>query len=454
MGNSALELERFLEASPDIEYVDAVFFDLCGYPRGKRYPVAEASKIFTDGVLVPRPTYVLDVRGMSLDPMGYGFIDGDPDAPLRPVAGTLSPTGWSEGKVAQVLVSLEEQDDGGMLFDPRNILARVLRRFSELELTPVVAFELEFYLIESERDANGGPIPARLTTEGSEAGRRDNGQLYCLDRLDGHGSLFPDIMETCQKMGIPATVVMSEFARGQFEITFKHISDPLRAADHCSLFRQIVKRLANRHGCDATFLGKPFLDQTGNGMHIHMSLLDRDGENVFADAALEGSKLLSQAIAGLLAVQFDSTAVYAPNINSYRRYTAKACVPITQTWAVNNRSVAVRIPAGDAKDRRFEHRAGCADANPYLVLASVLAGVHHGIVSQLDPGPPAFGNACQEIDPGFPCEWQEAIERLRASELLKQYMGSEYVETYAEAKRLERVSYLAQVSREEFDWYL
>jgi glutamine synthetase len=454
VSQSKAELERFLEASPEIEYVDAVFFDLCGYPRGKRYAVAEAGKIFTDGVLVPRPTYVLAVQGNCLDPMGYGFIDGDPDAALRPVAGTLAATSWSDGKVAQVLVALEEEDDGGMLFDPRNILARVMRRFAELDLRPVVAFELEFYLIEKERDADGRPVIAALTGGGSEPARRDNGQLYCLDRLDGHGSLFPEIMETCRAMGVPTTVAMSEFAPGQFEITFKHVDDPLRAADHCSLFRQIVKRVANRHGCDATFLGKPFLGQTGNGMHLHMSLLDRDGENVFADAAQEGSKLLSQAIAGLLEVQFDATALYAPNVNSYRRYEPMACVPITRTWAVNNRSVAVRIPAGEAADRRFEHRAACADANAYLVLASVLAGVHHGIVNQLDPGPPSSGNACQELDPGFPNEWPQAIELFRNSELLKQYMGEDYVQTYAEAKRLERLDYLAQMPKEEFDWYL
>jgi glutamine synthetase len=261
-------------------------------------------------------------------------------------------------------------------------------------------------------------------------------------------------MKTCQQMGVPTTVAMSEFARGQFEITFKHVADPLRAADHCSLFRQIVKRVAARHDCSATFMGKPFGDQTGNGMHIHMSLLDQNGENVFADADPAGSKLLSQAVAGLLAVQFDSMAVYAPNVNSYRRYAPMACVPITRSWAVNNRSVAVRIPAGDEANRRFEHRGACADANPYLTLASVLAGVHHGIVDQLDPGPPSFGNACQERDPDFPIEWLEAITRFGQSELLKRYMGSDYVETYAEAKRLERLTYLEEVPKEEFDWYL
>jgi glutamine synthetase len=129
-------------------------------------------------------------------------------------------------------------------------------------------------------------------------------------------------------------------------------------------------------------------------------------------------------------------------------------MPITRTWAVNNRSVAVRIPAGDAQNRRFEHRAACADANPYLVLASVLAGVHHGIVNQLDPGAPSFGNACQEVDPDFPGEWLEAIGRFRDSVLLKDYLGADYVETYAEAKRLERVTYLEQVPKEEFEWYL
>jgi glutamine synthetase len=444
------ELQRLRKDQPGIEYVDAVFFDLCGYPRGKRYPIAEADKIFSDGVLVPGPTFLLDPRGMSLNPLGYGYSDGDPDSALRPIAGTLAPTRWSGGKGAQVLTVLDEQDDGGMIFDPRNVLARTLQHLSESGLTPVVAFELEFYLLASPSGSGQAPVPAPLTA----LGREDDRQLYCLERLDGHEDLLTEIVAACAEMGVPTSVVMSEFARGQYEITLKHIADPLRAADHCSLFRQIVKRLAGKHGCGATFLAKPFLDQTGSGMHVHMSLLDRDGNNVFSDVAPEGSKELQQAIAGLLEIQFDGMALYAPNVNSYRRYTPYACVPVTRTWAANNRSVAVRIPAGKESDRRFEHRIACADANPYLVLASVLAGVHHGISNQLDPGPPSSGDACQQVDPELPDEWSSAIERFSASDLLKRYLGERYVEAYAEAKRLERRAYLAQIPKEEFDWYL
>jgi len=313
-----------------------------------------------------------------------------------------------------------------------------------------VAFELEFYLIASSTDSEAAPTPAPLTDQG----REDDQQLYCLERLDGHDALLTEIVAACEEMGVPTSVLMSEFACGQYEITLKHVADPLRAADHCCLFRQIVKRLARKHGCRATFLAKPFLDQTGSGMHVHMSLLDRDGDNVFSDAAPEGSKLLQQAIAGLLELQFDAMAIYAPNVNSYRRYTAYACVPVTRTWAANNRSVAVRIPAGGEANRRFEHRVACADANAYLVLASVLAGVYHGISNQLDPGAPSFGDACQEIDPEFPSEWSLAIDRFRKSDLLKQYLGERYVEAYAEAKRLERAAYLARIPKEEFEWYL
>jgi glutamine synthetase len=450
MSNRVEELERFREDHPQVEYVDTVFFDLCGYPRGKRYPIAEAEKIFSDGVLVPAPTFLLDPRGASLNPLGYGYTDGDPDTALRPIEGTLAPTRWSGGRGSQVLMVLDERDESGMLFDPRNVLARSLRHLDEFGLKPVVAFELEFYLIASPSESGAAPTPAQL----SDHGRADDRQLYCLERLDGHDKLLSEIIAACSEMGVPTSVLMSEFACGQYEITLKHVTDPLRAADHCCLFRQIVKRLARKHGCAATFLGKPFLDQTGSGMHIHMSLLDRDGHNVFSDVAPEGSKLLQQAIAGLLELQFDATAIYAPNVNSYRRYVAYACVPVTRTWAANNRSVAVRIPAGSETNRRFEHRVACADANPYLVLASVLAGVHHGISKQLDPGAPSFGDACQQIDPDFPTEWSTAIDRMAGSDLLKQYLGERYVEAYAEAKRLERAAFRAQIPKEEFDWYL
>lgn len=451
MAERIRELEALRAAHPGVQYVDAVLFDLCGYPRGKRYPIDQAHKIFSEGVLVPGPVFLLDASGVSHNPCGYGFHDGDPDFPLRPIPGTLAPTRWSDGRGAQVLMQLEEADDGAsMIFDPRNVLARTLRRLSELGLQPVVAFELEFYLIARERDAEGRPIPAPLTG----ADHVDDGQVFCFERLDGHEALLSEIEAANREMGVPASVAISEYAPGQYEITLMHVADALRAADHCSLFRQIVRRMAQKHGLRATFLGKPFPAETGSGMHIHLSLLDRNGANVFADPAAEGSKQLQQAIGGLLALQFDATAIYAPNINSYRRYEPYASVPITRTWGANNRSAAVRIPAGSAENRRFEHRAACADANPYLVLATVLAGVHHGISEQLDPGPPVTGNACQERDPTFPREWPHALDRLADSALLKRYLGEAYVAAYTETKRLEREAYLQRIPKLEFDHYL
>jgi glutamine synthetase len=445
------ELEALRTSCPGVRYLDAALFDLCGYPRGKRYPIDQAHNIFSNGVLVPGPVYLLDATGVSHNPCGYGFHDGDPDFPLRPIAGTLAPTRWSDGRGAQVLMRLEETDDGAsMLFDPRNVLARALRPLAELGLQPVVAFELEFYLIAKQRDAEGRPVPAPL----SGTDRADDGQVFCFERLDGHEALLGEIEAANREMGVPASVTISEYAPGQYEITLTHVADALRAADHCSLFRQIVRRMAQKHGLQATFLGRPFPDQTGSGMHIHLSLLDRDGTNIFADPAPEGSKQLQQAIAGLLALQFDAMAIYAPNVNSYRRYEPYASVPITRTWGANNRSAAVRIPAGGQENRRFEHRAACADANPYLVLASILAGVHHGISDQLDPGPPVTANACQERDPAFPREWREALDRMASSALLGRYLGDTYVAAYVEAKRLEREAYLQRIPKQEFDQYL
>lgn len=445
------ELEQFLAEHPETEYVDAVFIDLCGFVRGKRYARAEAEKLFTSGLQIPYSIYLLDVTGANADPGGRGFSDGDPDGTALPLAGTLAPVPWSAPPGAQVLMTMLDQQGQPSMVDPRNVALHAAGHFEGLGLRAVTAFELEFYLIDRNRDAHGRPQPVVSPATGQ---REKSTQVYGIAELGAFSGFFRDVEAACLTQRVPATVATSEFAPAQYEINLRHLEPPITSADHCALLRNIVKCIARQHGADATFLSKPFLDETGNGMHVHLSLLNQDGRNVFDDGTPYGSELLRHAVGGLQQTMAEGMAIFAPNINSYRRFGPNLFVPVTRSWGFNNRSVAFRIPGGPGKDRRIEHRVAGAEANPYLVLAVVLAGAHHGIVNRIDPGPPSTGNAGAQTDPHLPLAWERAIERLERAEILPAYLGEEYIQLYCATKRKEMESFNAHISPLEYEWYL
>jgi glutamine synthetase len=189
-------------------------------------------------------------------------------------------------------------------------------------------------------------------------------------------------------------------------------------------------------------------------MHVHMSLADGDGRNVFDDGSATGSDALGHAVGGMLATMADAMAVFVPGINGYRRFGPRLYVPVTKSWGVDNRSVALRIPAGPGASRRFEHRVAGADANPYLVLAVLLAGIHHGLTGAIDPGPVWSGSACEAVDEDIPFDLPTAIARMRASEVLRDYLGDAYVELYCATKEAELASFLDDITPREYQWYL
>jgi len=440
-----------LAENPDIQYLDAFFFDLCGHPRGKRYPRRDAVKVFQEGMFLPYPAYLLDVTGDCCDPGGQGFSDGDPDGTALPVRGTLSRMPWAEVPGAQVMLGMLTPDGRPLPTDPRHVLCRVLERFAELGLTPVVAVELEFYLIDPERGPGGEPRPPLSPVSGQ---REAGNQPYSMDGLDAFAPVLRAMDESAGTMRLPASAASTEFAPGQFEINLRHVPDALLAADHGMLLRRLVKQVALRHGLDATFMSKPFADNTGNGLHLHISLQDAAGNNVFAGGEAVDNPLLRHAIGGLAVTLDEAMAIFAPNLNAFRRFQPDQFVPVNRSWTLNNRSGAFRIPAGAASARRIEHRVAGAEANPYLVLAAILAGIHDGIRQGLDPGSPATGNAGHRVDVSLPLDWAAAIRRLREGAILGDYLGSEYVKLYCETKQGELEKFQRMVSPQEYQWYL
>ncbi len=446
------ELDDFLARHPDVAVIDAFVSDLSGILRGKRLSRADAKKLYGEGLLLPGTTFLLDVTGGSCDPGGRGFSDGDPDHVLKPVPGALAPIPWASRPSGQVLMTTFEPDGSRFVADPRHVLAGVVERFAKDGLTPVVAVELEFYLIDAQRAADGMPQVPIMPRTGRRA---DSLQVYGIAELDDFAELFAEVAAFCAAQNIPAAAASAEFAPSQYEINLVHTDDPLAAADHGVLLQRVIKATAKRHGVEATFISKPFVDRSGSGLHFHVSPLDEAGGNIFQDGeAPEGSAALRHAVGGMAATMSEAMAIFAPNVNGYRRLAPRAYAPHAPTWGVNNRTVAMRIPGGSGANRRIEHRVAGADANIYLALASVLAGIHHGIENALEPGPPITGSAYERVPPALPPTWRDALDAFKAAKILPRYFGEEYCLLYHAVKQGEMAAYLARPTALEYAWYL
>jgi len=451
MGAEEAELQRFLDLHPECEFVDVLLPDLCNIIRGKRVARKHFEKLYRQGIQIPSSTFLLDVNGVGTDAGGRGFADGDPDVGMHPVAGSLVPVPWAGPGAAQVLGILYELDGQPCPVDPRHVLSGVVSRFAGDGLHPVVALELEFYLLDAAAADAGEVHPPVLPDTGRRAERT---QVYSLADLDGVGGFLAEMESTCAAQGVPLGGATSEYAAGQFEINLEHVNDPVEAADHAILLQRAVRGVARKHGVAATFMAKPYPDSAGNGLHAHVSVLDDAGRNIFDDGSNEGSDQLRSAIAGTLDLLGESMAIFAPNVNSFRRFAPNLYVPTGRTWGYNNRSVAVRVPAGEAVSRRLEHRIAGADANPYLTLAAVLAGIHHGVTHELNPPAARQDNAGAELDPEVPFTWQSALDRLQNAKALGDYLGASYLELYRECKQYELDAFHNEFTPLEFRWYL
>ena len=446
------ELAAYLDRHPTTRFVDAVLFDLCGTAIGKRVPARDAGKLWSEGVAFCAGITTLDALGACWDVNGIGFSDGDPDATSYPVSGTLVPVPWAEVPTAQVMIAPAPPGDAAhWWFDPRAILSAVVARFAELSLTPMVACELEFYFVDPKRDAKGMVAPATPARSGRSAAAP---RVLAFDKLDEWAGLLAGIDAACLAQRVPAGAATAEYGGAQFEVNLGHVADPVLACDHALMLRRIVKGVAARHGLEATFMSKPFAGQSGSGLHIHASLVDGDGRNVFDETTPDGDRLLGHAIAGLQVTTYDAMAIFAPNLNAYRRFAANQFVPVNTSWGINNRSVSFRVPIGGGQARRIEHRIAGAEANPYLVMAAMLAGFHHGLTQKLAPTPHSTGNAGEEADPAMPLKLWTALERLEGSALLADYLGPRYPTAYAAIKRSEFEAFMADVLPREYDWYL
>ncbi len=450
------ELEAFLTAYPDTQMMEVLVVDLNGILRGKRIGRGEFETLFTKGLNSPGASAVLNTYGDAPDDLGIDNYEGDPDKLLYPVAGTLSTVPWLKSRPAQVLACYRELSGEPYTRDPRNVLRQAMQPLIDMGLKPVVATETEFYLLEPNDSAI--PKPLLATVPGTDI-RQPGLQFGMMEDLWDVDHFLESVRTGAVLQNLPVTTVLSEFAGGQYEINLHHIDDVVKACDQAVLLKRLIKGCARESGVGASFMAKPFAGIAGCGLHIHVSLYDQQGKNILADESSTAtppiSKKMRHAVGGLVETMADGMALYAPNANSYRRLIPGNFAPLSPSWGYNHRSVSLRIPVSNLENTRIEHRVAGADANPYLVMAAIMAGLHHGLVRQCDPGEMIVeGQSLPKEEVSLPIRWERALDRFRDSRVMPQYLGEEYHQIYAVVKEEECAEYHAMISPLDYQWYL
>ncbi|AHM02671.1 glutamine synthetase family protein [Roseibacterium elongatum DSM 19469] len=435
-------MEAYLHDNPQIKSIRVAAADLNGQPRGKRIARRYADKAIAEGTRFPYSVLNLDIWGEDIDDSPLVFEAGDPDGILMPTERGFVPMPWLDAPTALLPIWMFHHDGRPYDGDPRQALARVVARYGERGLTPVVATEMEFYLIDDRgRELRVPPSPR-------SGKRRHQAEILAMRQLDAWDNFFTALYDACEAMDIPADTTISEAGPGQFEINLMHQADALKAADDAWLFKIAVKGLARQHGFAASFMAKPYPDYSGNGLHTHFSVLDAGGNNIFDDRRAGGAARLGHAIAGCIAAMPGSMLVFAPHAGSYDRLVPGAHAPTGIAWAHENRTTALRVPSGSPAARRIEHRVAGGDINPYLFLAAVLGAALNGMEDEATPPAPITGNAYDKDLAQLPASWAEAIEAFDQSPEIVRIFAPEIRRNFLATKRQE-LRYMGELSKDE-----
>ena len=446
--DSIADVDLFIAQHPEITSIDLILFDINGIERGKRIPVSMLEKVVRHGVCMPASVFALDINGETVEETGLGFAQGDSDRVCRIVDGTLTVIPWKPGVAQAIITMLDQNQVDGFFSDPRQVLNKQLIEMANKNYFPCVAVEFEFYLQDLELDADGKPQPPLMPNSQQ---RMEKTQVYSLEELDEFREFIDEIIAACELQNIPAANITAEYAPGQFEVNLNHNLDVVQACDQAMAMKRVVREVAKKHGFKANFMAKPYREYSGSGCHVHISVFDENGMNVFNHTP----EILNYSIAGILQYMPDTMAIIAPNANSYRRFQPNMFVSLWPNWGWDNRTVALRVPADTGQNRRLEHRISGADCNPYLVIAAILATMQEGIEQHMVPSEPISGNAYELEGSNFlPQSWLHAIDKFQSSDVLYQRLSAEFCNVYQQNKRSEQQSFFSQVSSLDYEWYL
>ena len=443
----SLEADWFLRAHPEITTIEVLLPDCNGVMRGKWLPRHKLRTIFDGELKLPKTALSLDIWGRDVEQLV--FATGDADGVCRPVEGSLLPTPWSpQQQHGQVMLSMFNDDGAPYMGDPRHVLKQVLALFQEEGWRPVVAAELEFSLVRWDESVPLHTCPS-LPNQ-SPVG----GNTYGLDVLNHNQAMLEDLRIACEIQDLPFDGVVKESAPSQYEINMQHVDNPVLAAKQIIMMKRLIKGVANKHGLIASFMPKPFENEAGNGMHVHCSVLDEKGVNIFDDGTELGTPLLHNAIGGCLRYMAESVAIFAPSFNAYRRFQPGCHAPTFPSWGYENRTVAVRVPAGSNSARRLEHRVAGSDTNPYLMFAVLLSAMLEGMLTNLSPGKPVTGDGyAKEADP-LPVYMPEAVKLFSESEFIRKATGPELQRIFTLTKEQEIAEFRKRITALEYQSYL
>ncbi len=413
-------------ATREIRRVECLVPDLTGNARGKRVPPRQLSA--GTELRFPQVGLIQSVAGECRQDL---VSETDPDMLLAPDWRTLTVQPWASEPTAQLICDCTDEQGTPIASAPRNVLRRVLERYAARGLTPVVAPEMEFYLVARAQDGHGVPAAPHGRSGTHETQRSP----YGVDAADEFSAVLDDLYRFCEVQGIGAAALLHEVGRGQLEINLDH-GDALALADQVFLFKRSAREAARRHGLTATFMAKPLAGEAGSAMHIHQSLLDSKGNNVFSTTSGAASQTFFHFIGGLQRYLPSALVLFAPYVNSYRRLAPFSAAPINVEWGLDNRTCGLRVPNSAPAARRVENRLPGVDANPYLALAASLACGLLGIEQELNPTPPLAGSAYGRPY-AFARTLDDAVAALEREDALTELLGPGFVECYGALKRAE-----------------
>ena len=434
----------------DLEKVKSVRIaacDLNGQMRGKRLPGFEKEKFKDGSIRMPLSALNVDIFGADIENSPLVFETGDQDGLLKITSRGVIPVPWLQNPTALIPMSMFTEDEEPFEGDPRYALERVLKSYDSKGLKAFAATEMEFYLIDERKTSI---LPPLNPISGKRLSTSD---VLGISELDCFDDFFSDLQNGCEQIGVNIQSVTSESGCGQFEVTLKHC-DALKASDDAWLFKLLTKGLARKHGIAATFMAKPYLQDAGNGMHIHFSIADRNGKNIFNNDKNEGSKLLKSAVAGCLQCLQGSTLIFAPFANSYKRFVKDAHAPTSAQWGYENRTTAIRIPGGDLASKRIEHRVAGGDTNPYLVMTAILGSALLGIEKKLNPIKPVMNNAYNNGAENLALNWEDAMNYFENNKDIKKIFSNEIIENLVRTKRQELNEFKKIESSKHWKYYV
>ena len=421
--------------------IECLVPDLTGVARGKILPREK----FTEdrGMRLPEAVVAMGVTGEFPEEGPYYDVisPNDLDMHLQPDPSTVRIVPWATDPTAQVIHDCYDRHGKLVPYAPRSVLRRICDLYDAEGWSPVVAPELEFYLVARNTDPD---IPLKPPI--GRSGRAETSrQAYSIDAVNEFDPLFEDVYDYCEKMKLNVDTLIHEVGAGQMEINFFH-DHPLGLADEVFFFKRTVREAAMRHDMFATFMAKPIAGEPGSAMHVHQSIVNKvTGKNIFSNEDGTASKEFYWYIGGLQKYVPGAMALFAPYVNSYRRLVRANAAPINIQWGTDNRTVGIRSPIATPAARRIENRVIGADANPYVALAATLACGYLCMKNRIEPTPECKGDAylgAYEL----PRSLVEALTMLRNETALHEVLGKEFVTVYTEVKEIEHAEFMKVIS--------